>query len=846
MMGTNMFADRAWHSAELKFSNFIGAYTNSPLRTEAVLYLARARIFQSNFVGALDVLNREMPKGPEAANYVYWMAAAFSGKGDYTNAITSCSNLLHSPAADSRLRLSAAFLQAQALSKLADWPGVGDLLSNTNGAFQSARRIVPDGQDAINGLFLLGEAYRQQGRYRAAEEAIRQIEPQPLPLPLQWQRQWLLCRILLDDGRPDQALRESANLTALSPGLVQGASSTFLRGEVLERLYRTPEAIQQYTNNLAAGLPPEVNRQALADVIRLSHPDEIIPLLAAFMNMRPKDVNLDMARFYLGDQYLKQYFAPLAQGSNTALMADTNLLQGAITNLDRVITDFPESSLRGNAHLDRGWGDWAQTNYPAAISNFLQAVLRLPSGTPAKAVATFKLADALFKAGDYAGAVNYYNALLKGYDKLESVTNGLFDLALYQLVEADVRLDRETAADSAAKRIIDWFPASLFGGRSLLLLGEDANQKTNYARAREVFSLLLDKYPETPLKAEVQAAIAHTFEQEGDWNHALGVYTNWLDNTNFATNAVLRPRVEYARALDWWKAGLETNALLGMSNIVLQFPTDALAPEAQYWIGDYYMNHPLLPDAYPNADYAYQQVYDPKKFPQAGLLAYQAHLMAGRAAVHYALPQASNDFVALLDTNAPSAIRQEACFQLGCVDYEQFVRDHETNENLLISAISALSKNEVTNGFLAAQAFGQLGACLLADVPLQTNVDTRTATLTNAANMFQAVLDLPRAQADASACGQARFGLGQVAKLRGQPEEALLHYLEVVEGDPRDSDPYWIQQAGVAAAELTEAKKDWITAANVYNRVKRVVPSLAADMDKRIEIDNAKMAELGH
>jgi TolA-binding protein len=838
-LGTNMFNDRQWHSAESKLSAFVATYTNSTHRADAILYVARSRIEQSNFVGALDLLKQEMPTGKKAPEYVYWMAAAFSGKGDYINAIAGCSNLLRNSSADPRLRLSAAFLQAQAMSKMEDWRGASDLLAETNGAFQSAARADPDDWDAVNGFFLLAEAYLQQGEYQNAEEAIDRLVTNKLTAELNWQRDYLLCRILLDAGKLDEALVESANLTALQTKSVQRTGATFLRGEILEQLHRIPEALQEYTNNLASGLPADVNRQALAETIKLSQPEDTIAFLTNFMSARPKDANLDMVRFHLGDLYVRKYFAPAGPGTNGAVPADTNLLVAAITNLDPVIHVFTNSDLLGKAYLDRGWCDWAREKYPEAATNFLQAIFGLRPQSEEKAAATFKLADSLFKAGDYTNAASYYKALLKSYDKMESVTNGLFDLALYQLVQAGVRLDDEALATNAARHILDWYPDGNFGERSLLLLGEDANQKTNYAKARLIFGSLLERFPQTLLQPDVQFAIARTYEQEGDWSNALAASSNWLADTNFTANAILRPQVEYARALDWGRAGLETNALIGMSNFVSQFPTNDLAPYAQNWIGDYHMNHA----EYGDADYAYQQLYDNKKFPNAGPLAYQARLMAGYAAQHYDLPQASNDFSFLYaDTNTPAVIQAEATFQLGYTDYEQF-QHARTNAALLTDAIAALSR--VTNGILAAQAFGQLGNCFLEGSLIQTTAADKAATLTNAGNMFQAVLD-PRTKADVTARSQAEFGLGLVANRRGQPDEELMRYLELIEGDPGDSDPFFVEQAGVAAAQLEEAAGNWIGATNVYTRVKRAVPSLAADMDKYIERARAKIEASGN
>ena len=146
---------------------------------------------------------------------------------------------------------------------------------------------------------------------------------------------------------------------------------------------------------------------------------------------------------------------------------------------------------------------------------------------------------------------------------------------------------------------------------------------------------------------------------------------------------------------------------------------------------------------------------------------------------------------------------------------------------------------------MAPQAFGQLGNCYLDDALIHTNADAKAISLNTASNMFQAVLDLGT-KADVTARGQAQFGLGLVAKYRDQPDEELSCYLQVVLGEPKDSDPFWVEQAGVAASQLLEAGEKWDQAINVYTRVKQAVPSLTAEMDKRIEAARAKRAGSGH
>ena len=837
-IGTNEFAWELYQPAEVVFSNFVATSTNSALRSNAVLYLARSRIELSNYAGALELLKREMPAGePAPPDFVYWMAEAYYGNGEYSNALERCDYLLTNFAAVPPLPLRATLLQARAKARLTNWPDVIALLSKSAGVFQSALRSGQSGADAVDGSFLLGEAYMVAKSNTLAEAVIGRIATNSLGADLNWQRQNLLCQIWLEEGRLEDALAGGANLLALAAqaSREQRIATASLRAEIFERTNRIPEALEAYSNNLEKSFPLEVKQRALSNSIDLmlqhDQPSNTMRWLDNFIQQRTNEPILDLALFHLGDLQLKAYFA----------LADTNLLPSAITNLDRVVQGFPQSELAGKARLDRGWCDWAQGAYSNAVTHFSAAVLALPWSED-QAVALLKLGDACFWQSNYAAAAIHYNQLLQDYSNapMASVTNGLFDLALYQLVQANIKLGNEKAARQAAEHILAWFPIGGYGEESLLLLGEESSsRKTNYLAARAIFQRLLEEYPDTPLWPEIQLAIARTYEQQGDWSNVFNIYTNLEASPGFATNA-LRGQLEFSLALACGKVGLESNALARMSNFVSQFPGDLNAALAKNWIGNYHMDH----GNYADADLAYQELFNPKKFPNPpAYLAWQARLMAGRAAFnHEDLAGASNDFYSVAsDTNAPAAFLAQARFQLGYTVFQQF-QHTPTNETLLrtglirtaIAALSEVTTNSSPTNSLAALAFGQLGNCYLALADLNKS---NTFAFTNAILMYQSLLkDTNDSPEDVTARSQAEFGLGLVAERQHQPQEALTHYSNVLyDPDTPHADPAWVKDAGFKAATLLEEQHDWPGAEKVYQRVLEVVPSLRLEMQKNIE-----------
>jgi TolA-binding protein len=830
-----LFDDHQYNLAETKLNNFLAAYTNSPHLPYAILYLARSRLEQSNYDGAIQLLANSVPQaGDLAADYVFWIASARLDKGEYEPAAEGFANLLKNPNAPRPLQLAAVCNEAEAWSKMKNWPRVIDLLQKPDGAFRKLAAEYPKNSIVTRSLLLLGEAFLAQGKYDDGEKVAGGIDLAGLGPEWQWPRQYLLCRLELAGGRAGEALQNSTNLLDTASGPRHRAASLFLRGEILEALGRTAEALQSYTNNLAGDLPPEDQRQALAKAVALilaqNKIQDAAQLLDSYVTQRTNGAALDLARLSLGELYLKIYYNPApARTTNGPAAAGTNYLQEALTNFESVIRNFPASPLTAQAHLDRGWCYWAESNMAGANADFQTAADHLPH-SPEQAVARFKLADTEFYQHDYGAALTNYNLLLQEYAGVESVTNGLFDQALYQIVQASLARGDLDNALAALRKILDWYPDSLFGDRGQLLIGQ--SRRYDYAMARRVFNDLLERSPHSPLLPEVEYAIARTYEQEGNWREALRDYDGWVSR-HAASAPLLLPRVEYSRALVYGKAGMETNALALFTNFVARFPSNSLAPWAENWVADYYFNQ----GGYQLAEENYQLLY--QKFPNAGDLPYQARLMAGRAALAgQRAVEAAQYFSDLVNiTNAPASLVAQGYFALGDTFLQQFL-DNPTNGTYLNEAIKAISN--LTNGAptnpMAAQAYGRLGDYYMHWADMQWEPKHDPKVYTDAVQMYLTVLNFPATNVDVATRSQAEVALGRVAEQLGQPDQALAHYCKVLyELDPDHFDPFWVEQAGKAAARIYEQQRQWDKAIKVYQRVLKAVPSLRPVLEKAIK-----------
>ena len=148
------FSDRA----EAAFASFAQTYTNSARLGEAILYQAEARIQQTNYAGAIELLSaRQGSAGTNADQYLFWLAEAHFRKGDHPAAQAAFARLVKEFPASPR-RLESAIGEATARMKVGDWPGVIEVLQQPDGVFQNAARARGADELVSCGHLLLTEA----------------------------------------------------------------------------------------------------------------------------------------------------------------------------------------------------------------------------------------------------------------------------------------------------------------------------------------------------------------------------------------------------------------------------------------------------------------------------------------------------------------------------------------------------------------------------------------------------------------------------------------------------------------------------------------------------------------
>jgi outer membrane protein assembly factor BamD (BamD/ComL family) len=805
------FQDEMWSRAATNLLQFINKHPNATNVPEAVLMLAQAEYYQGEFAAAIATLNQHRAGAESFADqYAYWTGEAqFAGSNFLAAADTLASIPRDFPKSPLQIRLTATVAAAAAWAQLGDWRRHDALLDNPDGVFQQAAQEDPASKPVLAGQLSRENSRYQQRDYSGvlAVYALLTNQWQSLDQDQQCQAAYLDHLAGMELGNYAVALAAATNLVQIARTPTNQdwlATAWAAQGAALKSLGRTNGAVQAYEQNLSAGVPEKDQRAAILAISALAMAQADLTnaesKLETFLDQFTNSPESELALLTLGELQLKIYTATSA----------TNQLASAQTHFDQFIGAFTNSPLAGKAHLDRGWCEWLGGDTNASLADFQTAAQATGLSPEDLAVARFKTGDAMFALTNYAGAVENYQAVLDDFDAFPKVAADLGDRALYQILRADLELKDATGADQAADQLLKKFPTSELADNSLLLAGEGFSDFGLPDKAREVFRQFVRQYPGSPLRPQMELAMARTFEIQGDWPAAITNYENWLEN--YPTNDLL-PQVQYALGRANYHAGRETNAFGILLNFVARFPTNRLAPLAQWWVADHFYR--LGGTNLVTAEQCYELIFQTPAWKNSGLV-YPAQLMAARAAIgRQDLPDAANYLTKLLadllaDTNSPSDLKTQTRLAYGGVLMQMDSPDTNrpaANFELATNVFTQIIQDNPTN------ESGALAWCELAKCEMQMlNYDAAT-------NAFAQVFDSP--YADVSARSEAETGFGLVLEkiagtLTGTNRNDVLRlardsYLDVfytwtgenLHGG-KFADPFWVRKAGLLALPLVE------------------------------------------
>lgn len=852
-----LFEDGIHELASREAADFLLRYPGSERAPEAALILAQANLRLRQFDEAARVLEEHRAQaGDKADEFVFWLAEARFQQRDFAAAARGFAEI-NAAYPESSRRFEACFREAFTLLETGDFATVVERLRAAAGPFQTLRAQAPYNEWMLRCGLLLAESLWRQGDYAGAEQTLAGLQDLPLPVGLEWQRQYLLANVKLAARRPTEALTHTTNFWTIATNVVRAellAEAAMLEGRIREELDDPVAAIAAYERNLAIGLPGDRRQAALQRLIDVGlnagRKDETAARLEQFIQQHPKDALLDLARFTLGELRFEAFQASQAAGA-----VDTNLLEQVRAQFARITADMPQSPLAGRAALNLGWclWHWQPPRFAEAAPAFQSASERLPTGL-AQVEARLKWADCQFRAGDYGGATTNYWAVATNYVKVPDLATETVEQALHQVVQSGVRTGDLASASAGLARLQEVAPTSDLAQRAGLLLGRAFERQGNAEASRAVFADFLRRHTNSTLLPEARLGLARAQERAQEWDLAIQAYGDWLKQyTNVAvapTNLVSQAVFDLARLTLQRVPG--TNGVQLLTRFTTDFPGDANIPLAQYLLGEHYFRQ----GDYGKSELLFLELDRSLVQPDAGRLGelpYRARLMAGKAALARQGYRNAREHFDWVITNGPlhqanSPIPASLAAEAYMLRGDTFLNEDRTDApNLLFSFGEAITAYEKVGKLqlaptneLVALALGRIGDCNL------QLASQNPARYQEAANKYREVVS---STASISVRSMAEIRLAIVLERQAlqmqEPlrtttqDEALDHYRAVFyaqnlrEGELPD--PYWIRQAGLAAIELAERLQRTDLAIGICQRLMIELPPLRSRMEMRIE-----------
>jgi outer membrane protein assembly factor BamD (BamD/ComL family) len=834
------FQDGMYDRATNEFAQFAERYPNSTYVAEAVLLRAQAELKLGEFTNSIALLtgtNNMAKAGKLADEYFYWAGEAQFQSTNYLDAAETWI-ALSQKFPESRLRLQSVVEAASAFTKIPEWQQVAALLTETDGVFQRSAQKNPGSEQVVRGELLLAQAKFKLEDFPGASAILEPLlDSKTLKPELRRQGALLLYQVKLAAGETHAALAVTTNLLQIArleknnDWIAEGVA---LQAGALEKLERPTEAIAAYQENLA-NAPVEWQREAVLKIAALAIAQKQFSVatnaLEQFLAQFPDSPSADIATLTLAELQLKNYVAQ---------PTPTNQLSAVQTNFDQFISTFTNSPLLGKAYLDRGWCNWLAAKYSESFDDFKTAAQEIAAlqQPPSEdlLVAWFKMGDAQFAQGDFAGALENYRAVLDSLKLFPEASATLGDRALYQGVRASVKLNDLADATNMMAQLLEKFPASKLTPGGALLVAESQTDLTP-ANARESLENFEAAFTNSSLRPQVELAMARTYEREQNWAAAITNYENWLNE--FPTND-LRPQASYSLAQAYFQAGNETNAFAQFTNFVAQFPTNALAPLAQWWVADHFFRAGDFANAERNYKYIFQNTnWQSSLLENQTKLFYPAQMMAGRAAMgRGGYQDAIGYFTSLTaDTNCPPELDAPARFAYGSI--LMLMNSTDTNNpfanfQAATNMFGLIAQSNPTNEW-NEQAMIATGDCNLQ----MNNFDAAT-------NSYALVFNSPFASVSARSQAQIGFGIALEKKAEmatGNDQRTLLelaknNYMDVLFTknlrDDEIADSFWVEKAGLQAATAAETLGEWEQAKNIYREFKKWLPQLSDSLDKKI------------
>lgn len=520
----------------------------APTALYAIAYTEVRRERYDDAARAFEVMGQRYPGSPYSRGLGIALAEVYYELGDYPRTITELQSRLAS--LDGEARFRGIFLLAESYNQIRD-------SENAIINYRILTEENPDNPYYRQALYGLGWNYYREGAYQwAADEFAkvtegaddllaqramyyRGVNQKLASRPLdaitsytavieKWPRGEMVDDALFELGLTHYGLRQWEQSNEAFGRLISRHEDSPLVDEALGHYGNTYIALADFDSALEA-FETAISREAMEPSVR----NEIIFQNAwlLYRNEQFAEAAPAFLQLYSDDAYESKADESLFWA------AESYFQNGDLGDAERLfreyISTFPTGKHKDGAQYALGWTYFRQGDYASAINHF-NAFLRdyrEDSGfVPYRRDARLRLADSYFALKRYPEAISTYAILAEQED----------DYAQFQMGQAYSNNGDAVDAISAFRTLLSDFPGSQWHDEARYSLGYLYFQNGDYERAVDTYENLIRVAPNEPVAAKAQYGIGDALFNSGDHEAAVSAYQEVLEkypNSPFAGDA---------------------------------------------------------------------------------------------------------------------------------------------------------------------------------------------------------------------------------------------------------------------------------------------------------------------
>lgn len=774
------YDDGFYDVAAGQFARFGKKYPASKMSDDATILLGSACLFLSRYDDGLKCFQKVIDRGGSLKEKAMFLRGeAYYKKGDFQQAL-ECIDLLTGEFPETQYRAAARYTAGKANYHMGRFDRALEL-------FDGLAKESADPAVSIDARIAAARTYIALGEPQKGLTLLQALRKGPLPPERQAEVGYWTGIIQSRLGLYKDAAASFGEQIKLNPAGPYAAESLFRQAQInIElRLYDSAD-------------------EALRRIIE-KHPKSEFAVPARLLKAKILILKgaYDDAMAYIEKNFVKKFGEPYDTTARL-LSAYTRLHAGeykqAFEKFNKIAAQSKDDSLKAEAYAGMGEALFMQTKFIDAAGYFEKAY-RTDKDPLRQAQAQARWGDALFVLEDFSGALEKYEDVLSRYPQyLQKEQRGRLHLQAGLALD---KLDDPRRAIESYRKVRDEAPLSTSVRESLYREGLALCSLGRYDEAVNVLSGLFKEKVPDGLRDKALLKTAQAYFNLRQYALSAQTYARLVEE---GTDKDLIRKGMFELGWAFSLSGNAEEALKVFNKFIKRYPTAPEAPEAYFWLGEYYYNGGGFQDAqkmfdalvslYPKSDMADDALFWASRC---------ANRMGNNGEAVWLLKRLNNEY-------PESTLRPDALFCLG---------DTYAAMRRFRPAMKYFQKvlREYRGSPLSFDAFGRIG-----------DMSISLGKYKKGLRAFSRVLSSP----DVKSRAQAIFKMGICYAALGENAQAQEQFLKVVYDFPEEQ--YWFSKAAFKAAVAYEAAGDWQSALRLYRKVADARADRHEDARERIEM----------